>query len=205
MIGIVEWEKRNVKWSNVTAPLILLMVFLSCGYFFGQTAYQAVRTTDVMYANGISEGDDLYLYQYNYEQGINTFGYSFQTAFMRNTSGEKITWSNYCRDYLHISVDANVLGDNNNEAVVSFPLIYYPGYETKIDGQIVENFDNSSLVSCLVPVGEHHLEASYVGFKSFVVSDIVSLCSILLFILWGLYQGWIKKEKGQKSVQGRHV
>lgn len=73
-----------------------------------------------MYANGISEGDDLYLYQYNYEQGINTYSYSFQTAFMRNTSGEKITWSNYCRDYLHISVDANVLGDNNNEAVVLF-------------------------------------------------------------------------------------
>lgn len=208
-IAIVEWEsiQKDTKWLG---PVLLLAVFLGSGYFYGQVSQEA-NVIGKIETNGNNHTDDLYLsYDYSMPQDFYDVTMAHimcndleHIAWMNERKSgldvecreeEGVFWSNYKKSGLHISADVMV-DDEKSGVTASFPLHFYPGYEVTIDGAPVEIWQYLSMVTCEIPQGTHHIEVRYAGLKIFVISDVITLCSLLGLAVWWVISLRIEKKR----------
>jgi hypothetical protein len=100
---------------------------------------------------------------------------------------------NVKKDGLKLTCQVTTLEDNT---LYEFPYIYYPGYEIRMDGIIIENYEtkNGFLGFKLEEKTEAIIEVKYAGTKLMKFSYILSLIGIVGFIV-----NMIKDEKIEKS------
>ncbi len=211
-VAIVEWEgaRPGLNWL---CPLLLSMVLLSCGYFFGRVSQEA-ETAGKMETIGGDSTDDLYMNDtYSLPKDFYNVGHAhimcneevhIQWIVDRESGldvecGEEkgVTWSNYRKEGVSISADVTV-ENGKGSVLASFPLYFYPGYEIWLDGVKTEVGQHLSLVSCEIPAGTHHVEVRYAGLGIFAVSDAVSLVSLFGILLWWGARAW-KRGKRRAS------
>ena len=65
-------------------------------------------------------------------------------------------------------------------------VIYYPGYEVRLDGMIIDTFEteNGFIGFVMSDKDTAHLEVNYVGTRLMKISLIFSLISCLAFIIY---------------------
>ena len=70
--------------------------------------------------------------------------------------------------------------------IFELPYIYYPGYEVRLDGMIIDTFEteNGFIGFVMSKKDTAHLEVNYVGTKLMRVSLIVSLVSCFVFAIY---------------------
>lgn len=80
------------------------------------------------------------------------------------------------------------------------PYIYYPGYEVRLDGMIVETYEteNGFLGFVMGKEDEADLEVRYTGTKAMKISMFISVASVIGFIV---YISKTKKEAADKTVK----
>ena len=81
---------------------------------------------------------------------------------------------------------------------IELPYIYYPGYETRFDGMILEEFETENgFLGVKLYKDDGHLSVNYKGTKYTKISIVISLLSLIVFIVYVYY---IEKEK-EKNVK----
>ena len=70
--------------------------------------------------------------------------------------------------------------------IFELPYIYYPGYEVRLDGMIIETFEtqNGFIGFAMSDKDNAHLEVNYVGTRLMRISLIISLISCCAFIIY---------------------
>ena len=76
-----------------------------------------------------------------------------------------------------------------NETILEFPYIYYPGYKIIINGEEVETFEseNGFLASSLPEMSRSELSIEYVGTNLMTVSKIISVITLISIIIYIVY------------------
>ena len=85
-----------------------------------------------------------------------------------------------------------------NETILEFPYIYYPGYKITINGEKVEAFEseNGFLAISLPEMSSSEVSVEYVGTNLMKVSKIISaitLISIILYVMYNKNESRIKR------------
>ena len=81
---------------------------------------------------------------------------------------------------------ASIETGDSDYSILELPYIYYPGYEVRLDGMIIENFETEKgFVGIAVGKNDNgKLEVNYVGTNLMKISLIVSSISLIIF---GIY------------------
>ena len=116
--------------------------------------------------------------------------YRRSDAYLKTWNGTEVTYSNFVRKGMQVSVELQAPSTVNDYLV--FPFYYYPGYCVLINGEEVENFNLDSLVACELPAGTSVVEAYYKGVTGSGLANGISVLTILGVISYELI---IKRRK----------
>lgn len=197
-IAVTEWERALGRALHLW-PLVLCGLVFECGSYYSHMSYYA-ETIGKIEAEAENHTDDLYLCKNsmpfgfydthfshitcNLEEHIEWMNAARSEANVMCKEPETVAWTNYRREGLHISVDVFVEQAVGECVAASFPLHHYPGFRVLIDGEEAESYSFMSMVTCGITPGEHHIDVDWVGIPFFRFCDIITLCSIIGFILW---------------------
>ncbi len=179
-VGLKLFEERGQgrKWIYGCA---VLLTFLSVSYFFEMSAREAVQTNDKMAVNGSDLTDSLYMYYNQKSFKAHHLDSRYQIPQM-HSAGASATYTDLRRQGAGLSVD--VTPDAGTEAVLIFPLYYYPGYRITINGEVVEGYDYDTLLACDMPVEQARVEVRYSGPAVFRAGDLISLGTIITCVIF---------------------
>lgn len=110
-------------------------------------------------------------------------------------SGEKSQNNNikiekYEEEYIKLEIE------NSDSAWLLANEIYYPGWQAKIDGQPVEIYKaNYTFRAIPIETGKHVVELSFKP-KSYFIGKIISLFTVLILLMMGIFNFIRKKQKG---------
>lgn len=197
-VAVTIWEEQGKQvWQGVLWPVLLCVLLLESGSYFGDIAHSA-ETLGQTELDAANYTDNLYLcenflptyfYTPEYTHISCDIGEHISWINSPNTSPvevceepETVRWTNYRKEGLHISADVS----SKEDFYAAFPLCNYPGYHILVDGVETEGYTMYSLLSCDLPRGTHHIEIDWVTPLSFRICDIASLCVVAVSLVWCL-------------------
>ena len=70
--------------------------------------------------------------------------------------------------------------------IIELPYIYYPGYEVRADGIVIEAIETENgFLGCNIPAHENlTVEVSYTGTSNMKVSVLISVLGVLLLVIY---------------------
>lgn len=92
-----------------------------------------------------------------------------------------------------------------NETILEFPYIYYPGYKITVNGEVVENFEseNGFLAISLPEISNSEVIVEYVGTNLMTASKIISEMTLISIIAYEIYKRNIKKVEIENSGENK--
>ncbi len=81
---------------------------------------------------------------------------------------------------------AKIQNLNDEYAVLELPYLYYPGYEVRLDGMIVDTFETEKgfIGIFMYPNDTAELEVNYTGTLTMKISTIISFVSLIVFSIY---------------------
>ncbi len=76
----------------------------------------------------------------------------------------------------------------NTPSVVQLPIIYFPGWNVKVDNQTTKIFYNNpnGLIQINVNPGQHIIQSYFTETPIRVIADIISVCAVIIIVVIGI-------------------
>lgn len=187
-LGFVRFaqETEGRKWIYGAVAAVILC---TTAYFFDSLSREAVQTADKMELEGGASSDSMYMYREGDSFQALHLDYSLEEAYIRTLHGTEAEYSGYEKKGTGISVHvippekgASGVGEDR----LLFPLYYFPGYQARVNGELVEVTGVNTLVSCALPLEEADIEVSYRGLGVFFLADAVTVVTAFGAGAWNI-------------------
>ena len=209
------FEKFQFLWRFNTLVLLLWCVIAASGYYFffkKQTLQKNLVVTIVLvnclyslvFCNHYMRQSETLQYD-----TLESAGYMDTLYFIKDndiasreeleSNADNIEYSNYERENAKVSFYYEIKGDMQKNYYVDVPIAYYPGYEARIDGQIVKNeCSTGGVVRVWLTQNEGTVSVEYVEKRVYKIADFVSIISVISFSIWKI-GGIISKKRIEET------
>lgn len=200
-IALVEASADRAV-SSLFAAVSLGLVICSTCYGFDMICQHRSSLSDKMELEGTDYSDGMYMYHLSEESPVWHNGLSREEAYIRCVGSAEVTFSDYEKRGTNIRVTVNNESNYNGgdgEALLVFPLCYYPGYVIKVDGETVETRsyeDPVPFAACALPEQTAQITVSYEGLWFFKAGDIVTLITAAGLIVFAWRKRFILSSSG---------
>lgn len=175
-IGLVSFVNQLQK--NWIYGILICLVFTSAFFYFDMLTQDADQVSNKLELESTVEADSIYMYSESEE---------FQDLRMNYDRDEAVFLTDFgpiteCRVYERKGSGIRAELEMEDAGELSLPIYYFPGYEIKVNGRVVDNYAKDALLTCIVPMGSVTLQMRYVGLLGFRIGDAVTLLTMLGFI-----------------------
>ena len=185
---------NNVKnMKNVTSTLIIsvicIMACLTAGKYIGK------------YENGVDEKFENTIYELESIGPFNINRDYMPLLAMKNmdylksredktivTSGNALVISE-SKEKLHDTIEI----EGVNKATLELPYLYYHGYTVKLNGKVIDNYENEKGFMCVNADEDGTIEVDYTGTALEKSGFVISAFGIPMLILWVVIEKRTKK------------
>ena len=189
-------EKTKYAFFIFVVGFSMLFVFrINTKVLFAKTLNKDFDFYNQTLNESTTDGDLGFSLGYAHEYLPNNINYNILKASKKEINGidisvNNISYANYKNKFIYEF-------ENEDEGIVELPLVFYYGYDIKLNGKKVDySLSENGLISVnLDSIGKNQITAKWTGGKLYISSIIISFGTIILYIIIYI----IKNKKGESN------